>query len=72
MEMYYLIIQLLGNGVSYPAVIIPEKYNKEQCEQSGLASGKQYVCVKAPIKICHSESIPGLVSGNGYYRTVCD
>jgi hypothetical protein len=44
MEMYYLIIAMW----TYSAAIIPEKYEKEQCEQAGLASRKNYVCVKAP------------------------
>ncbi len=48
MEMYYLLIAMTYYSASISISIIPEKYTKEQCEQAGLASGKQYVCVKAP------------------------
>jgi hypothetical protein len=54
MEMYYLIIHL-----SYSSIIIPEKYQKEQCEQTGLDSHKEYVCVKAPKPWKCMVAIPG-------------
>jgi hypothetical protein len=44
MEMYYLVFALWNKG----AIVIPEKYQKEQCEQIGLDSKKEYFCVKAP------------------------
>jgi hypothetical protein len=56
MEMYYLVFALWYKG---GAIVIPEKYQKEQCEQVGLDSRKEYFCVKAPKSWKCMTTIPG-------------
>lgn len=76
MEMYYLILQLCGVN---SAVIIPEKYTKEQCEKL-KDIGCHSSCVSAPKNndYCkyHFESFawPPITSESGIAITkkVCD
>lgn len=62
MEMFYLYIWLSGS-----AVIIPEKYTKEQCDNAGKVAVGSYKCIPAPKHtICRS------ISEGSTSRLVCE
>lgn len=45
MGLYFLIIIYVGVGL----IVIPEKYpTEQQCQDAGIASQRNFICVKAP------------------------